>query len=172
MGGLAMLVVTASLLGDGAGHVHAAVPGQRSSELTSLNNGAAKPKEHNVLWAAAPVPKVSVPQVHVNVGTHLQSPKIATPQVHVNVGMHLQSPKISAPQVHANVGTHANTSNLHSAIGVGGAHRLDKNNGSKGKGGNVKAGNANSGGMLLPIEGIKGESLDDGGHRLGSIPIQ
>lgn len=146
---LAMLVVTASLLGASAGYVHAAVPGPRSSELRSPNNDRAKPEEHNVRLAAAPVPKVSVPQVHVNVGTHLQSPKIST------------------PQIHANVGTHVNTSNVHSTIGVRSAHQLDKDNGSKGKGGNIKGGNANSGGLSQPING---ESQDTG-HR-NSITIE
>ena len=141
-----MLVVTASLLGPSAGYVHAAVPGQRSSELRSPNNDGARPEEHNVRLAAAQLPKVSVPQVHVNLGTHLRPPKIST------------------PSVHANVGTQVSTGNVHSAIGVRGAHQLDKNNGSKGKGGSTKPS------MLLPIDGVSGESQDTG-HR-NSIEIQ
>jgi hypothetical protein len=94
-------------------------------------------------------------------------PKVAVPQVHVNVGMHLQPPKISTPQIHANVGTRVNTSNVHSTVGGGSAHQLDKDNGSKGKGGNIKGGNANSGGQSLPIAG---ESQSTG-HR-NSITIE
>jgi Type VI secretion system effector, Hcp len=122
---LAILVATACLLGAGAGYVHAAVPAQRSAVSSSPNNDGARPEDHGVRLAATAVPKVSVPQVHVNVGTHVQSPKIST------------------PQIHANVGTHVNTSNGHSANGIRGAHRLDKND------------------TFLQLDGIKGESQDD-----------
>jgi hypothetical protein len=75
--GLAVLIVTTSLIGFLAGHVQAAVSSPTLPESVSSHAGGANLEKHNILHniliAAAPVPKTSVPQVHVNVGTHINT---------------------------------------------------------------------------------------------------
>jgi hypothetical protein len=83
-----------------------------------------------------------------------------------------QLPKVSTPQVRVNTGVHVNTVNVHSAVStnssalkVGTANQFAKNNGGKGKGATPRDAQ-----LLLKLDGIKGESQDDG-HK-NEIEIQ
>ena len=82
-----------------------------------------------------------------------------------------QLPKVSTPQVRVNTGVHMNTVNVHSAVStnssalkVGTVNQFAKNNGAKGKGATPRDQS------LLKLDGIKGESQDDG-HK-NEIEIQ
>jgi hypothetical protein len=75
-----------------------------------------------------------------------------------------QLPKVSTPQVRVNTGVHVNTVNVHPATGmnssslkVGPVHQSNKNNGANGQ-----TATARDDKLLLKIDGIKGESQDDG----------
>jgi hypothetical protein len=82
-----------------------------------------------------------------------------------------QLPKVSTPQVRVNTGVHVNPVNVHSAVStnssalkVGTVNQFAKNNGAKGKGAIPRDQS------LLKLDGIKGESQDDG-HK-NEIEIQ
>jgi Type VI secretion system effector, Hcp len=83
-----------------------------------------------------------------------------------------QLPKVSTPQVRVNTGVHVNTVNVHpvtgtnsSALKVGSAHQFNPKNGAKGN-----AATPREEQLLLKLDGIKGESQDDG-HK-NQIEIQ
>lgn len=103
--GLAALIATASLFGVFMGHVQAAVPSAPLSESIGPRAGDVNLERRNILLAAAPVPKISVPQVHVNVGTHARLPKISEPRVHVNVGAHVNTGSVKGKVTAGNSGT-------------------------------------------------------------------
>lgn len=83
---LAAQIATAVLIAAFWAPAQGAAPSPTLSQSIRPNVGGAAGQARDIRLAAAPGPKIAVPQVHVNLGAHPRSPKIFAPQLRVNAG--------------------------------------------------------------------------------------
>jgi hypothetical protein len=122
-GGLSVLLAATSLLGASVGFVPAAMAAPAPSappETIGVSVGETKPAGHTIRLASQ-LPKISTPQVHVNIGTHVN-----TGNVHPVTSANSNAVKIGG----------ANSQSIKTTN----AKQFDKNNNNAGQGNNNTSG--------------------------------